>query len=71
MAKTKKVGSAGRYGVRYGRKIRQRLLKVEKVRKQKYKCPNCQKLTIERVSAGIWKCKNCGYKFAGKAYKPM
>ena len=70
MARTKKVGSAGRYGVRYGRKIRQRLLKVERMLKQKHKCPNCQKASVKRVSSGIWQCEKCGLKFAGKAYKP-
>lgn len=70
MAKTKKVGSAGRYGVRYGRKIRQRLLKVEATLRRKHKCPNCQKSSMERISSGIWKCRKCGLKIAGKAYKP-
>jgi len=70
MPRTKKVGSTGRYGVRYGRKIRQRLLKVEGTLKQKHKCPNCQKSSVKRVSLGIWSCDKCGHKFAGKAYRP-
>ena len=40
MGRTKKVGSAGRFGVRYGRKIRQRIIKVEKELKAKHKCPS-------------------------------
>jgi large subunit ribosomal protein L37Ae len=70
MARTKKVGSAGRFGARYGRKIRQRLLKVEGLKSQKNKCPNCQKSSVKRISSGIWECTKCGLKFAGKAYRP-
>ena len=69
--KTKKVGAMGKYGVRYGRKIRQRLLDVEKAKREKKPCPNCQKPGLKRLSAGIWQCKKCGAKFAGKAYKPF
>ncbi|MFH1445241.1 MAG: 50S ribosomal protein L37ae [Nanoarchaeota archaeon] len=70
MTKTKKVGSAGRFGIRYGRKIRQRLIKVEKELKAKHKCPSCLKPGLKREKAGIWVCKKCGLKIAGKAYKP-
>ena len=69
--KTKKVGAMGKYGVRYGRKIRQRLLDVEKAKREKKPCPNCCKPALKRISAGIWQCKKCGAKFAGKAYKPF
>lgn len=67
---TKKVGSAGRYGARYGRTIRQKVAKVEKIQKRKHKCPYCNYSKVTRVSSGIWKCKKCGAKFAGKAYEP-
>ena len=69
--KTKKVGAMGKYGVRSGRKIRQRLLDVHKVSKEKKPCPNCCKPGLKRVAAGVWVCKKCGAKFAGKAYKPF
>lgn len=65
---TKKVGYTGRYGARYGKKTRQRLLKIGT--QKKHKCPECMKTRVRRVSAGIWKCDACGLKFAGKAYKP-
>jgi large subunit ribosomal protein L37Ae len=70
MGKTKKVGSTGKFGVRYGRRIRQRILEVDASRKENKSCQNCLKPGLVRLSAGIWKCKKCGAKFAGKAYKP-
>ena len=68
MGRTKKVGFTGKYGARYGRKIRQRILKVGN--QKNYECPGCTKKTLVRESSGIWACKKCGYKAAGKAYKP-
>jgi large subunit ribosomal protein L37Ae len=68
MARTKKVGVAGKYGSRYGRKIRQRIIKAGS--HKKFRCPSCLKLTLRRESAGIWSCRKCGTKMAGKAYKP-
>lgn len=68
MPKTKKVKSAGRFGSRYGLRIRQRVIDVEEKQKGWHKCPYCSKLRVKRVSAGIWKCRSCDVKFAGKAY---
>ena len=68
MARTKKVGIAGRFGSRYGRRIRQRIIKVGT--QKKFRCPACMKLTLKRKSAGIWNCEKCNTKLAGKAYKP-
>jgi large subunit ribosomal protein L37Ae len=70
MGRTKKVGSAGRFGVRYGKKLRERLLKAEAGHKQKHKCPECTKSSVKRIASGIWVCEKCGHKFAGKAYRP-
>tara|TARA_Y100000034_G_scaffold83632_1_gene100115 strand:+ start:68 stop:283 length:216 start_codon:yes stop_codon:yes gene_type:complete len=70
MSGTKKVGSTGRFGVRYGRKIRKRVLKVEKLQKVKHDCPNCKKPGVKRQASGIWYCSKCTTKFAGKAYTP-
>jgi len=67
--RTKKVGSAGKYGARYGLRVRKRTIKAEKSKKER-SCPACLKPSLERESAGIWKCKKCGLKFAGKAYRP-
>lgn len=70
MARTRKVGAAGRLGARYGRRVRQSLIKIEKEKSKKTACPNCLKTRVSREAAGIWMCRSCGLKFAGKAYKP-
>jgi len=68
MGRTKKVWSTGRFGSRYGKKIRQSVIDVEKKQKAKQKCPYCKKLHVKRLSTGIWYCRNCKSKFTGGAY---
>lgn len=70
MTGTKKVGSSGRFGVRYGGRIRQKVAEIEKKAKAEYECPSCKKPKLTRVTKGIWQCKKCCYKMAGKAYEP-
>ena len=70
MTKKKKIGSAGRFGARYGLRQRKRILAVEKIQRQKQKCPFCNKSAVKRIAAGIWHCTACKVKFAGKAYEP-
>ena len=70
MGKTKKVGSTGRLGPKYGRRIRVMLKKVEEKQKVLYVCPSCKKKSLKRLSAGIWQCKKCKTKLAGGAYSP-
>lgn len=70
MGRKKSIGSAGRFGTRYGRKSRVLISKIEKDQKRRYVCPKCKMPYVKRVSAGIWKCKKCGAKFAGQAYSP-
>jgi large subunit ribosomal protein L37Ae len=64
-----KVGSAGRFGARYGRTLKTKINKIEKKQKEKQICPQCNHKTVKRVSLGIWQCKKCNTKFAGKAYE--
>ncbi len=67
MAK-KRSNSAGRFGPRYGSRLKEKFSEVESKQKQKYKCPLCLKNKVKRVSYGIWQCNKCDTKFAGKAY---
>jgi large subunit ribosomal protein L37Ae len=67
---TKKVGSSGRFGARYGRKIRSKIVQIEKIQKKKQKCPYCSRLTVKRLAVGIFTCTKCKEKFTGKAYFP-
>lgn len=66
--KKKKVKSAGRFGARYGKKVRDKLSKVETKQRIKQKCPFCKKLGVKRLSKGIWECKKCDKKFAEGTY---
>ena len=66
---TKKVGSAGRFGARYGQKIRKKIAHIEAKQKKWQKCPYCAKFKVKRISSGIWQCKSCESKFTGKAYE--
>lgn len=70
MAHKRKVGTAGRFGSRYGKKDRQIVADIEKIQKLRHVCPKCDMPYVRRESAGIWKCQKCGTKFAGMAYYP-
>lgn len=66
--KSKKTKSAGRFGARYGTKVRKKLVKVETKQRVKQKCPFCEKLGVKRLSNGVWECKKCDKKFANNTY---
>ncbi len=68
MVKTKKAKASGRFGVRYGKKVRSKLVSVESLQRKKQKCPFCEKLGVKRLSKGVWKCKKCDKKFASNAF---
>jgi len=67
MTKTSLLGSAGRFGVRYGQSVKRRIAAIELIQRKKQKCLFCNG-RAKRVSKGIWKCKKCGKTFAGHAY---
>lgn len=68
MAKKKIYGSVKRFGARYGKKVRERLARVEELQKKRYKCPYCNALKVKRLYAGIWQCTRCKAVFTSKAY---
>ncbi len=70
MTRTKKVGSTGRFGPRYGAKLRRRVLDIEKKRHEPHRCPACATRALKRQAAGLWKCRKCDILFAGGAYVP-
>ncbi|MFH1801307.1 MAG: 50S ribosomal protein L37ae [archaeon] len=67
-SKLKKIKSAGRFGARYGKTVKARLVKVEEKQRKKQKCPYCSKIGVKRLSSGIWHCRKCGKKFASNTY---
>ena len=67
---TKKVGTTGRFGNKYGSKVRHAVAKIEASSRAQHVCPACLRLTLDRMSAGIWKCKKCNATIAGGAYSP-
>jgi len=66
--KSKKSKSAGRFGARYGKTVKAKLVKVEEKQRVKQKCPYCEKTGVKRLSKGIWKCSKCDKKFASNTY---
>jgi large subunit ribosomal protein L37Ae len=66
--KSKKSKSSGRFGAKYGRSVRAKLVKVETKQRVKQKCPFCEKLGVKRLSKGIWQCSKCNKKFASNTY---
>ncbi len=65
-----KVGSAGRYGTRYGRVARKRVADIERTMHSDHGCPECEEDRVSRAGTGIWECDACGHKFAGGSYRP-
>lgn len=62
---------AKRFGARYGSTLRKRVGMIEAKMAAPHRCPRC--LTpgrLKRLSVGIWRCRKCGYTFAGGAWVP-
>lgn len=68
--KGRKSRSAGRFGVRYGRKSRKLTADIEQQMHLKHKCPRCERHSVSRVGTGIWRCSKCDLTFAGGTYLP-
>ena len=69
--KGKKTKSAGRFGARYGRRIRKAVAEIEEQTNALHKCPKCERKSVSRLGTGIWRCSKCGYTFTGGTYIPQ
>jgi large subunit ribosomal protein L37Ae len=69
MSNTKKVGTTGRFGSRYGVAIRKRTLNIEKKQHKLAPCPFCGFSKVKREAAGLFNCHKCAAKFTGGAYE--
>ncbi|HDM36310.1 MAG TPA: 50S ribosomal protein L37ae [Candidatus Syntrophoarchaeum butanivorans] len=69
--KGRKSRSAGRFGARYGRKIRKLVADIEEQMRAPHICPSCNRPHVSRTGTGIWRCSKCGLVFAGGAYVPV
>jgi large subunit ribosomal protein L37Ae len=70
MGRTKKVKSAGKFQTRYGMKARKRYAAIDMASKRPHECPDCKRMSVKRISTGIWGCRKCKAKFVGGAYLP-
>lgn len=72
MAKQRKgrVGSAGRFGTRYGRVARKRVAEIEADQNADHPCPECDANRVTRTDTGIWTCGSCGHTFTGGTFRP-
>ncbi len=66
--KSKKTKSAGRFGPRYGTRVKKKIVKIEIKQRKKQKCPFCGKLGVKRIAKGLWECPKCKKRFASDAY---
>lgn len=67
--RTTKVGITGKYGTRYGQKLRKQVKAIEILQRKKTTCPFCGKTSIKRDAVGIWKCRACRRSIAGGAWE--
>lgn len=70
MTKTK-LGSASRFGPRYGTPLKQVVREIEKTQKTRQICPQCGRKSLKRKGYSVWVCKKCDAKVAGGAYEPQ
>ena len=66
--RTKKIGSTGWMGPRYGTRIRRRTQEVDKARRAVSVCPKCSTLSVHRLGSGLWECRRCERTFASDSY---
>jgi len=66
----RKKGFGLRLRSRGGSSVRKRWTKSVQSHKSPSVCPSCGVDSVGRISSGVWRCKGCGYTFAGEAYAP-
>ncbi|MFB6221990.1 MAG: 50S ribosomal protein L37ae [Halolamina sp.] len=64
--KARSVGSAGRFGARYGRVSRRRVSEIEAGMED----ATVDGDSVKRIGTGIWKNEETGETFTGGAYRP-
>ena len=67
--RTQKAGITGKYGTRYGQKLRKQVKVIEILQRKKCICPFCGKTAIKRKAVGIWECRACRRTIAGGAWE--
>jgi large subunit ribosomal protein L37Ae len=67
--RTVKVGITGKYGTRYGQKLRKQVKAIEILQRTKYICTFCGKPSLRRSAVGIWSCRACRRNIAGGAWE--
>ncbi len=67
--RTVKVGITGKFGTRYGAKLRKQVKAIDILQRTKYICPFCGKNSIRRFAVGIWRCRACRRNIAGGAWE--
>ena len=71
VTRTKKVKSTGRFGTRYGSRLRKDVRKIEITSKAFHTCQRCHLKKVKKISVGIWICRKCKHTFAGGAWEPQ
>lgn len=61
-----KIGSAGRFGARYGRVARRRVNEIESAMRE----AEIDGDSVSRIGAGIWRNDRTGEVFTGGSYRP-
>ena len=64
--KARTVGSAGRFGARYGRVSRKRVSDIE----AQMESATVDGDSVKRLGTGVWVNEETGEKFTGGAYRP-
>ena len=67
--RTVKVGITGKFGTRYGAKLRKQVKAIDILQRTKYICTFCGKNSIRRFAVGIWRCRACRRNIAGGAWE--